>query len=137
MKPAISLLLIVCIFASGCKKSVEKLQEDAVLQAMTSGKWLVSKYLIDANDITDQFANYRFQFHSNRTVDALKSNILEKSGTWDASTENKTILASFINSQNPLPYLNGTWTITKNSWNYVEAGMTVNSEQRFLRLDKE
>jgi hypothetical protein len=137
MKPAISLLLIVCIFASGCKKAVEKLQEDAVLQAMTEGKWLVSKYLNGNNDITDQFTTYRFQFHSNRTVDAIKNNILEKSGTWDASTENKTILANFVNSQNPLTFLNGTWTLTKYSWNYVEATMTVNFEERFLRLDKE
>jgi hypothetical protein len=137
MKPAISLLLIVFIFASGCKKAAEKLQEDAVLKAMTEGKWLVTKYLVGTQDISDQFLNYRFQFHSNRTVDALKNNILEKSGTWDASTENKTILASFVNSQDPLPLLNGTWTLTKFSWDYVEASMVVNSEERFLRLDKE
>jgi hypothetical protein len=137
MKPAISLLLIVCILASSCKKAAEKLQEDAVLQAMTQGKWLVTKYLKGAEDITDQFNSYSFQFYSNRTVDAIKNNIVEKSGNWDASSENKSIMANFVNSQNPLPFLNGTWTITKVSWNYVEASMMVNSEERSLRLDKE
>lgn len=137
MKPALNLLLIVCIFASGCKKAVEKQQEDAVLQAMTEGKWLVTKYLKGTTDISDQFIDYRFQFHSNRTVDAIKNNILEKTGTWDASAENKTILANFVDSQDPLLLLNGTWTLTKYGLNYVEANMKVNSEERFLRLDKE
>lgn len=137
MKPAFTLFLILLIITSGCKKSVEKLQEDAVLQAMTNGKWLVTKYLNGTTDITEQFSTYSFQFHSNRTVDALNNNNLEKSGTWDASAENKTIVANFISSQNPLPYLNGTWTLTKYSFNYVEAKMIINSEERILRLDKE
>jgi hypothetical protein len=48
-----------------------------------------------------------------------------------------SIVASFPNATNPLVLLNGTWHVTDNSWTYVKATMTVGTEVRSLRLDKQ
>jgi len=131
-----TILLSLLILASSCKKTIEKIQENIVLKAMTDGQWRLTKFTRNGNDMTADFAPYRFQFYSNNTVDAINNGTTEKTGTWDADTNALTITSTFANAGNPLILLNGTWKITSNSWTFVEATQTVNNEVLTLRLDK-
>lgn len=107
-----------------------------MIKAMTDGEWRVTRYVNNGTDITADFADYRFKFQKNNTVDAVKNGTVEKSGTWAANAEARTIASNFVAANPTVTLLNGTWTITKNSWTYVEANQTSGSEVRTLRLDK-
>ena len=129
---AVSLILL-----TGCKKTIEKKAEDAILKAMTDGQWAVTSFTTNGTDITSDFSAYKFQYFDNYTVNAIKTGVVEKTGTWQGDVNTMSISADFPNALNPLLLLNGTWHITDNSWTYVRATMSVGSEVRTLRLDKQ
>jgi len=124
-------------FLTGCKKIVEKQAENAIVKAMTDGQWVITSFTTDSTDITGDFTSYKFQYFANYTVDAIKNGTVEKTGTWQGDANTMSISANFPGASNPILLLNGTWHITDNSWTYVKATMTVNSEVRTLRLDKQ
>jgi hypothetical protein len=135
MKYSFALIILLGLF--GCKKQIEKIQTDLVVQAMTTGQWKMVSFVNGSTDITNDFAPYAFQFKTDFTVDAIKSSSVETTGTWNADANAKTITSNFsTQANNPLPFLNGTWKITNNSWTFVEANMTVNGVLRTLRLEK-
>lgn len=136
MKCGILLILTALLF-TGCKDAIEDIKRNAILDAMTSGKWKVTTFTKGSTDETAAFSPYLFQFYENRTVDALKNSAVEKKGIWQEDETNLTIQATFSNAAEPLILLNGTWKITNTTWTYVKATQTVNGEQWFLRLDKE
>ena len=135
MKPAFLLILTAFLFSS-CKEAIEQAKEDAVIDAMTSGEWVVTSYTKAGNSMTNSFSGYTFQFKKNQTVDALKSSAVEKTGTWVGDGTKGTIQALFSNANETLTLLNGTWQITKTSWTSVDAYLVGSSEQTLLRLDK-
>ena len=110
--------------------------KNAVLDAMTSGYWKVVSFKTGAVDVSSDFSGYKFQFKENLTVDAINQTTVEKTGSWNADTNAKTITSTFLNASNPLILLNGTWQITRSDWTFVEASQTVNGELRSLRLEK-
>lgn len=124
------------ILLTSCKKTVENVAQDLVIQAMVNGQWKVSKFTKNGNDITVDFAAYKFQYHSNKTVDAIKNGIKERSGNWDGNATAMTTWADFPGAPTPISLINGTWNITKNSWTFVEATQTNGTEIKTLRLDK-
>ena len=124
-------------FLTGCKKIVEKQAENAIVKAMTDGQWVITSFTTDSTDITSDFTSYKFQYFGNYTVDAIKNGTVEKTGTWLGDVNAMNISANFPGASNPILLLNGTWHITDNSWTYVKATMTVNTEVRTLRLDKQ
>ena len=128
---------ILLLSFSSCEKLIEEAAEDAIVDAMTTGQWVVTKYTRAGTDITADFSGYKFQFNRNETVDAIKNATIEKSGTWKGDGNARTINAQFNNTPEPLSLLNGTWQITNNSWTFVEASQTVAGEARTLRLDKQ
>ena len=130
------LLLCVSVCTSGCLKAKEDIQENLVLKAMTDGQWQMTKFVKGTTDMTADFKPYRFQFRTNNTVEAINNGVVEKTGTWSADQEAKTITSLFTNASATVMLLNGTWNITKNSWTFVEATQTVNSEILKLRIDK-
>ncbi len=130
------LLLTVLMAALGCEKAKEQLQQDLIVKAITDGVWRVTNFNKAGTDRTADFAAYRFQFHTNLTVDAISNGATEKTGTWQADPNAKTVASSFTNASAPLMLLNGTWQVTKNSWTFVEASQTVNGEMLMLRIDK-
>ena len=136
MKKLIPLFVLIIFFAS-CKKTAEKIGEDLVIQAMTSGQWKVTKFIQSGNDITSSFSGYKFQYYSNKTVDAILNGTTERTGSWDGNATAMTTWASFPGAPNPISLINGTWNITNNGWTYVEATQTNGSETKTLRLDKE
>ncbi len=132
-------LLILLFFGTlltGCKKTIESIQEDLVLKAMTDGQWKITTFVNNGTTITADFNAYKFQYYSNKTVDAIKNGVVEITGAWDGNANAMTTYANFIAATYPIQLINGTWNITKNSWTYVEATQTVGSDTKFLRLDK-
>ena len=130
-------LSLFCICLSSCKKQVQQIQEDLVIMAMTSGQWKMTSFFNNGTDLTTDFSTYRFKYNSNYTVDAIRSGVLEQSGTWNGSGSTMTISANFPSASNPIVRINGNWNITRNGWNYVEASQSLNGDQKTLRLDKE
>ena len=140
MKPwkrTLSLFLSVLLFI-GCKKAVENIQEDLVLQAMTSGQWKVTSFTHNGNNITSDFSEYRFKYYkSPRNVDAIRNGTVEMTGQWDGNAAAQTTWANFNGAAHPLSLINGTWNIVNNSWTYVTASQNIGSETKLMRLDKE
>ncbi|MFN2457411.1 MAG: hypothetical protein ABR502_04345 [Chitinophagaceae bacterium] len=136
MSKAFVLILMVLMTIS-CKKAIEEIQKDLVVEAMTSGQWVVTNYVKGTSNITSDFSGYAFVFKENKTVDAIKTGSVQHTGTWDGNANAQTITSSFNNANVPLTLLNGTWSITRNNWTFVEATQTVNGEVRTLRLDKQ
>lgn len=137
MKKLFVLPLLCTLLFAGCKKKVEQIQQDLVIQAMTDGKWIVTKFTHNGTTITTDFSAYAFKYYSNKTVDALNSGSVEKTGTWDGNANTMTTSASFINAAYPLNLINGSWHIDNNSWTFVEASQTVGTETKTMRLDKQ
>jgi hypothetical protein len=104
---------------------------------MTDGQWIITSFTTGSTDITSDFTSYKFQYFDNYTVNAIKNGTVEQTGTWLGDVNAMNISANFPGAPNPILLLNGTWLITDNSWTYVKATMTVNSEVRALRLDKQ
>jgi hypothetical protein len=134
MKPIVVSLLFVLLL-SGCKKAIEQKKQDLVIQAMTNGQWIITNFVKNGNTITDDFNGYKFQYYSNKTVDAIKIGLVEKSGTWDGDAATMTTWANF-DAGAPLSLINGNWHIDNNSWTFVEASQTVGGETKIMRLDK-
>jgi len=136
MKKIVSFIAIIILLA-GCKKKIEDIQQDLVVKAMTDGQWVITSFTQNGNNITTAFAPYKFKYYSNKTVDAIKNGILEKTGNWDGNATNLTTWADFPNATSPLSLINGTWHINNNSWTFVIASQISGSETKTMRLDKQ
>lgn len=130
-------ILLVTFFAIGCKKKKEDTQLDLVILAMTDGQWAVTSFVQNGNNITADFSAYKFKYYSNKTVDALKNGVTEKTGTWDGNASNMTTSANFTTPPYPLDLINGNWQITRNGWTFVEATQTSGGNTKQMRLDKQ
>ena len=135
MKKYIAFIFIILL--AGCKKTIDNVQEDLVIKAMTDGRWIVTNFTLNATNITVDFATYKFKYYSNKTVDATKNGTLEKTGTWDGNAATMTTSANFAGAVYPLSLINGSWQIVRNGWTYVEATQTIGSDTKTMRLDKE
>jgi hypothetical protein len=135
MKAFYTLIFSVLLFTS-CKKTKEKLAEDAVISAMTNGQWVMTEFTVNGTDNTTDFTGYKFQYYKDRTVDAIKNGVVEKKGIWDADALARTTQANFTNVSNPLLLINGTWNINDSGWTFVKATQTAGSTVKTLRLDK-
>lgn len=131
------IIMLTALLFSSCKEAIEEKKENMILDAMTDGRWVVTNYAKGSINATPTFSDYTFQFHRDRTVDALKSSTFEKKGLWAENASNLTIEATFSNVSEPLILLNGIWQITKTTWSSVDAIQIVNGEQRVLRLEKQ
>ena len=128
--------LCLALLAGNCKKAVQAVQEDLVIKAMTDGQWKITSFTLNGNSITNDFTNYRFKYYSNKTVDAINNGSVEKTGNWDGNATTMTTSASFTSAIYPLNLSNGSWTITRSGWTYVEAYQT-GSDSKNMRLDKQ
>lgn len=130
-------LVAVILLSSSCKKTIEKVAEDLVIKAMTDGQWVVTSFTQNGTNITSNFSGYKFQYYSNKTVDAILNGVKERTGNWDGNASAMTTWADFPGAANPILLINGTWQITNNGWTYVEATQTNGTEVKTLRLDKQ
>lgn len=130
------ILLFTPIFLGGCKKAMDRIAEDAIVDAMVSGQWKITSFKQNGTDITSDFSEYKFQYYRNKTVDAIRNGTVDKTGSWDGNSSNMTTWADFPGAVHPLTLINGTWNITKSSWTYVEATQTNGTDVKTMRLDK-
>lgn len=129
-------IVIAVVLLLGCKKTIEKAQENILVQAMVSGQWKITNFTLNSTDITSDFATYKFQYFADKTVNAINNGITEKTGNWDGDIGNRSTWASFSGNTYPLFLLNGTWLITNNTWTYVLATQTSGTETKTMRLEK-
>jgi hypothetical protein len=134
MKPIVVSLLFVFLL-SGCKKAIEEKQKDLVIQAMTNGQWIITNFVYNGTTKTDDFNGYKFQYYSNKTVDAIKIGLVEKTGTWDGDALSMTTWANF-DAGAPLNMINGSWHIDNSSWTFVLASQNIGGDTKIMRLDK-
>jgi len=135
MGKAVVIISFFLLF-SGCKKTIEKIKENAVISAMTDGQWVITNFVKNGTTITPDFAGYKFQFYSNKTVEAIKNSAVEKAGSWDGDVNSMTITTSFLNAGLPLILLNGSWHIDNNSMTFVVASQNSGADVKTLRLEK-
>lgn len=124
------------VFLTGCKKTVEAIAQDMVIDAMTNGQWKITSFVNDGTDITSDFSAYKFQYYKNKTVDAIKNGVTERTGSWDGDANTMTTWANFSGAPDPIALVNGSWKITNNSWTFVEARQTNGAIVKTMRLDK-
>jgi hypothetical protein len=134
MKKLLPLFVLTLLLT--CKKAKENVYEDLVIKAMTSGQWSITSFTLNGTNITTDFSGYKFQYYSNKTVDAIKNGSVEKTGSWDGNASTMTTSANFPGAVNPLLLINGNWNIVNNSWTYVIATQTVGTDVKNMRLDK-
>ena len=103
---------------------------------MTDGQWVITNFVNNGTVITSDFSSYKFQYYSNKTVDAINNGVVEKTGTWDGDASAMSITANFPNAGPTLTLINGTWHIDNNSWTFVVASQTSGSQTKTLRLEK-
>jgi len=137
MKRTPVLLITTMLLASACSKTVEDKKQDLVIQAMTDGQWGITSFTLNGTNITADFATYRFKYYENKTVDAIKSGTVEKTGQWDGDASTMTTWANFSGAIYPLDLINGSWHIDRNSWTYVEASQISGGNTKTMRLDKQ
>jgi len=134
----LTVVIALLFLGIGCKKKDDDQPtiNVFVLQAMTNGHWIVTTFDKGGVDRAGDFQTYQFKFNTNLTVDAIKNGSVEKTGTWTANTDDKTITSTFPGVSEPLELLNGTWIITKTTWTSVDAYQNTGGELRVLHLDK-
>lgn len=132
----LAIVSFLLITLSGCKKTIEQIQEDLIMKAMTDGQWKITRFTDNGTDITSSFSTYKFQYYKDKTVDAINGSAVEKKGNWDGDAATMTTWANFDGVSAPLSLINGSWKIDNNSWTFVEATQTTGSGTRKMRLDK-
>lgn len=131
--PVLTLFILTCSLS--CKKLIEEKQKDAVIEAMTTGVWLVEQYFENTDNISSTFLDYEFQFFENGTVKGiLGTNVAN--GTWVADVNKYTITSDFPAASDPLLKLNFTWLIKDSDWDYVKAEATTPAGKNTLYLRK-
>lgn len=104
------LLLVLNVFG-GCKKQIEQAKTDAIVDVMVANKWIVLQYMEGANNVSDEFAGYDFQFNRDNSVIGANGTV-SKTGTWSGNIANQSISTNFPNTTaKPLARLNGIWTV--------------------------
>ena len=125
------------VLLTGCKKAIENAQEDIIIKAMTDGQWIITSFIQNGTNITSNFSPYKFQYYSNKTVDAINNGTVEKTGTWNGNASTLSIVVNFTNANYPLTLINGSWHIDNNSWTFVVASQSTGTETKTLRLEKQ
>jgi hypothetical protein len=136
------ILLIATVFLllTGCKKIVKKTQEqiaeDIIVKAMTDGQWQVIGYN-DGAEFVSEFTDYRFQFRSNRTVEAIKNSTVESTGSWQGDGYKQEITTDYPSTASTtVQRLDGVWKIVASTWTSVRATQTINGKLTTLELKK-
>lgn len=140
MKKILLPLIVLFLLNTGCKKFVQKTQEqvaeDLIVKAMTEGQWIVLSYN-DGTEYVSEFADYKFQFKTDRTVDAVKNSAIESTGTWQGDGYKQEITADYpVSAAITLQRLDGIWKIAASTWTSVRATQTINGKLTTLELKK-
>ncbi|HEV3252587.1 MAG TPA: hypothetical protein VGZ71_16620 [Puia sp.] len=132
-------LLFLFLFIPGvfpsCKKFVQQQEQNALINILTNGVWVVTNYSENGNNITSAFSGYTFQFKSNGTVMGINGSTVVN-GTWAGDLNKRTITSDFPTAGTPIDKLNAVWTITDSYVDSVSANTIINSQTDYLSMKK-
>jgi hypothetical protein len=124
------------LFATcSCKKAIEDKKREIMMDAMTSGVWIVEQFFEGATNISSEFLFYEFRFYENGTITSTKGNTITN-GTWADDISNFSITSQFPDATDALKKLNGVWKIKDSYWDYVKAEMQTPGGINVLHLRK-
>lgn len=135
LKPLIMTGFFALVLSTSCKKAIEKKVEEKIMDAITTGEWIVEQYKEGENNLSNLFLYYHFKFNSDGTLTGTE-NGNATDGTWDPNTTDFTILTDFPTAVDPLKKLNGLWKIKDSDWDYVKAEMQTDNGTKLLILRK-
>jgi len=137
MKKNLLILLLLCtaLFYS-CKKYIQQQEQNALVNIITNGNWVITRYLQNGADITASFSGYVFQFQTNGTVTGINGTI-NTNGTWSGDITTKTITSDFPSAGAPLDNLNAVWKITDSYVDSVAAMTTTDTSTNILNMHKQ
>ncbi|TAD81093.1 MAG: hypothetical protein EAY75_18215 [Bacteroidetes bacterium] len=116
------MLFVVAVLAcSGCKKAVEKVAEDFMVNLITNNLWVVDEFLEGSVNHTNDFKPYEFKFNKDGSVFGQRASMPNEVGTWQANSEAQTITSNFPVAPHPCNKLNGVWQIKKTTLSSVNA----------------
>jgi len=130
------LIAFLSITNYSCKKAVDNIQQNAIFDIITNGRWTVSRFDVAGASKTSEYSGFEFQFFSNGVVTAFKELNPNVNGTWNASVENLTITSEFPGQADPLRRFNTVWFITRTTETTVQARASVAGEEFVLGLLK-
>ena len=136
MRKALLFTPVFIIFSIfGCKKTVDNIKKNYVLDIMTNGRWYVEQFKEGPTEVTADFNGYEFQFYENGKVDGIKTAVTTQ-GTWAADVDALTITSNFPSAGAPLSKLNAVWKLVDSYPDLVIAQTTVGSDLYYLKLRK-
>ncbi|MES2647166.1 MAG: hypothetical protein V4717_09845 [Bacteroidota bacterium] len=109
------ILILSFIFLStlgACKKTINNIKEDLMVNLITSHTWKVVKFMEGTSNLTSEYAVYDFEFEKNSTVKAVLNGVTEATGTWVGDETSQSITAAFPGAGAKLSKLTGKWTVT-------------------------
>ncbi|MBX2931246.1 MAG: hypothetical protein KF781_04765 [Chitinophagaceae bacterium] len=110
---SILILVVLCISAS-CKKMIDKIKEQTVMDAITNGVWYVSKFVEDGTNNTANFNGWEAKYLDDGTFTCSKTGETTATGTWVGNATDWTFKITFTNTPTPpVEKLGGTWTVTR------------------------
>jgi hypothetical protein len=119
-----------------CKKAVDNIQQNAINDIITNGRWTVTRFEAAGVSKTAEYAGFEFQFFDNGVVTAFKDGSSNVNGKWSANIENITVTAEFPGQGDPLKRFNTIWFITRITETIVQARASVAGEEYILGLLK-
>jgi hypothetical protein len=135
-KSLLILTLILAAFSFSCKKFVQQQEQNALVQEITSGAWVITRYMENDTNITASFSGYVFHFQTNGTVTGV-TGTTSVSGTWSGDITTKTITSNFPSVGDPLDKLNAVWKITDSYPDSVAAATTIGTSNNILNMHKQ
>lgn len=129
-------LLFLLLMGFSCKKTVDKVKEDAAQNYASGTTWLITKFTIDATDISQEYAGWEMKMGDGGICTATSGSTVY-TGTWSSSN----LLAGFtcqFPQTNPafILRLNGNWTTTSGSVSKVSFTQAVNGKNYGMELTK-
>lgn len=104
--------VLIFLFAIGCKKTIDNIKENLMMDLITDHTWKVVKYTEGSSNKTAILADYDFKFDDNGKVYAILDGVTQATGTWQGSEQTQSITSAFPTEGEPLNKLNGMWLIS-------------------------
>jgi hypothetical protein len=125
------------VLLPGCQKIKENVIEEVGLSMLDGTEWKITLFQQGGTDVSTAFSSYMFRFNRDETVNAIRNNNTEATGSWKGNVSSRTIIAKFATgTSHPLPLLNGTWKITQSTLSSLSANTNAGGEERLMRMEK-
>src|SRR5688572_13029114 len=88
-------LIISIVVAGACKKAINNIKEDLMVNLITGHTWKVVKFMEGTANLTTEYSVYDFEFEKNSTVRAVLNGVTQATGTWVGDETTQSITAAF------------------------------------------